>query len=136
MEDSEGKLIPWAIYEELPEEMRKKIDDVKVISGYTIGEEEMEEEVVYDARKWHSEHTPRREEDQPLDVDRLLAIEKEGEAAIKFKASVWKVGSLGGGGLRVQLNLDQAYIRQMAMLAECQHDPEMELEFEARQSRD
>ena len=58
------------------------------------------------------------------------------KGVIKFKASVWKVGSLGGGGLRVQLNLDQAYIRQMAMLAECQHDPEMELEFEARQSRD
>lgn len=58
------------------------------------------------------------------------------EGVIKFKARVWKVGSLGGGGLRVQLNLDQEYIKEMAMLAECQHNPEMELEFEARQSTD
>ena len=59
---------------------------------------------------------------------------EEKAAAIKFKAHVWKVGTLGTGGLRVVLNLDKDYIRQMAMLAECQHDPEMELEFEARQS--
>ena len=54
---------------------------------------------------------------------------------IKFKAHVWKVGTLGTGGLRVQLNLDQEFIKEMAMLAECQHEL-IELEFEARQSED
>lgn len=77
------------------------------------------------------DETPRRGE-----MEERTAYAAGDASVIKFKASVWKVGSLGGGGLRVQLNLDQAYIRQMAMLAECQHDPEMELEFEARQSRD
>ena len=48
--------------------------------------------------------------------------------SIKFKAHVWKVGTLGTGGLRVQLNLDQEYIKEMAMLAECQHGL-VELEF-------
>ena len=54
-------------------------------------------------------------------------------AAIKFKAHVWKVGTLGTGGLRVQLNLDQEFIKEMAMLAECQHEL-IELEFEAKQA--
>ena len=51
-------------------------------------------------------------------------------ATIKFKAHVWKVGTLGSGGLRVILNLDQEFIKEMAMLAECQHGL-IELEFEA-----
>ena len=55
--------------------------------------------------------------------------------SIKFKAHVWKVGTLGTGGLRVMLNLDQEYIKEMAMLAECQHEL-IELEFQARQSED
>ena len=54
-------------------------------------------------------------------------------AAIKFKAHVWKVGTLGTGGLRVQLNLDQEFIKEMAMLAECQHEL-IELEFEVKQA--
>jgi len=54
-------------------------------------------------------------------------------SSIKFKAHVWKVGTLGTGGLRIMLNLDQEYIKEMAMLAECQHEL-IELEFEARQS--
>jgi len=49
---------------------------------------------------------------------------------IKFKAHVWKVGTLGSGGLRVILNLDQEFIKEMAMLAECQHEL-IELEFQA-----
>ena len=53
--------------------------------------------------------------------------------SIKFKAHVWKVGTLGTGGLRVMLNLDQEYIKEMAMLAECQHEL-IELEFKVRQS--
>lgn len=114
-----------------------------------------------DLRPGYVGDPPGWEEDQPLDVDRLLAIEKEGEMeagernpprrtieeakaiarrieetdTIKFKAAVWKVGTLGTGGIRVQLNLDQAFIKEMAMLADCQHEL-IELEFEARQSRD
>lgn len=89
--------------------------------------------------KWPGDPTPMKADDpRPNYVGDPPGWmnEKVEEGTIKFKAHVWKVGSLGGGGLRVQLNLDQAYIRQMAMLAECQHDPEMELEFEARQSRE
>ena len=62
-----------------------------------------------------------------------VAKGQEKVAAIKFKAHVWKVGTLGTGGLRVQLNLDQEFIKEMAMLAECQHELK-ELEFEARES--
>ena len=69
-------------------------------------------------------------------VAHLLPTQEEQPETIKFRARVWKVGTLGTGGLRVQLNLDQEFIKEMAMLAECQHDPEMELEFEARQSED
>ena len=58
------------------------------------------------------------------------AQEKTRVAAIKFRAHVWKVGTLGTGGLRVQLNLDQEFIKEMAMLAECQHGL-VELEFRA-----
>jgi len=71
----------------------------------------------------------------PGDKERMLRDLEEAEeadrATIKFKAHVWKVGTLGGaGGLRVSLDLDQAYIKQMAMLAECQHEL-IELEFVA-----
>jgi len=59
-----------------------------------------------------------------------MAEEKVEEGSIKFKAHIWKVGTLGTGGLRVILNLDQEFIKQMAMLAECQHEL-IELEFVA-----
>ena len=59
----------------------------------------------------------------------LLPMQEEQPEAIKFKAHVWKVGTLGTGGLRVQLNLDQEFIKEMAMLAECQHEL-IELEFQ------
>ena len=60
----------------------------------------------------------------------LLPMQEEQPETIKFKAHVWKVGTLGTGGLRVQLNLDQEFIKEMAMLAECQHEL-VELEFQA-----
>ena len=73
----------------------------------------------------------------PLDAGkewiRYKIVEEEKVDSIKFKAHVWKVGTLGTGGLRVQLNLDQEFIKEMAMLAECQHEL-IELEFEVRQS--
>ena len=54
-------------------------------------------------------------------------------AEIKFKAHVWKVGTLATGGLRVILNLDQEYIREMAILADCQHELK-ELVIEVKES--
>jgi len=70
----------------------------------------------------------------PQEGDYPVVRVKVGEGVIKFKAHVHKVGTLGGaGGLRVSLDLDQAYIKEMAMLAECQHEL-IELEFEARQA--
>ena len=59
----------------------------------------------------------------------LLSMQEEQPETIKFRAHVWKVGTLGTGGLRVQLNLDQEFIKEMAMLAECQHEL-IELEFQ------
>ena len=60
----------------------------------------------------------------------IEAVGEEERASIKIKAHVWKVGTLGSGGLRVVLNLDQEFIKEMAMLAECQHEL-IELEFVA-----
>ena len=64
---------------------------------------------------------------------KAMAGVKEDKASIKFKAYVHKVGTMGTGGLRVSLDLDQTYIKEMAMLAECQHGL-IELEFEATAS--
>jgi len=65
-----------------------------------------------------------------VDDPDLIVKEAVDKDSIKFKAHVWKVGTLGTGGLRVILNLDQEFIKEMAMLAECQHGL-IELEFEA-----
>ena len=84
----------------------------------------MEGQVIYEAAKAQGREVDRR--------GRQGLAEAE-EGTIKFTAAVWKVGTLGTGGIRLQLNLDQAYIKEMAMLAECQHEL-IELEFEAKQA--
>ena len=69
------------------------------------------------------------------EVAKQRAGREENVDSIKFKAHIWKVGTLATGGLRIILNLDQEFIKEMAILAECQHEL-IELEFEARQSEE